>query len=74
MAFLIGEKMKTYTTKSVDMWDSIAKEQMGNEKYMSLLVTANENYSGTIIFSAGVILNIPDIKEEIPQYVPPWRQ
>ena len=74
MAFLIGEKMKTYTTKSGDMWDSIAKEQMGNEKYMSLLVTANENYSGTIIFSAGVIINIPDIKEEIPQYVPPWRK
>ena len=66
--------MKTYTTKSGDMWDSIAKEQMGNEKYMSLLVTANENYSGTIIFSAGVIINIPDIKEEIPQYVPPWRK
>ena len=56
------------------MWDSIAKEQMGNEKYMSLLVAANENYSETIIFSAGVILNIPDIKEEISQYVPPWRQ
>ena len=66
--------MKTYTTKSGDMWDNIAKEQMGNEKYMSLLVAANENYSETIIFSAGVILNIPDIKEEILQYVPPWRQ
>ena len=66
--------MKTYKTKSGDMWDSIAKEQMGSEKYMSLLVAANENYSKTIIFSAGIILNIPDIKEEIPQYVPPWRQ
>ena len=66
--------MKTYTTKSGDMWDSIAKEQMGNEKYMSLLVSANENYSETIIFNAGVILNIPDIEEEIPQYIPPWRK
>lgn len=66
--------MKTYTTKSGDMWDSIAKEQMGSEKYMSLLVSANENYSETIIFSAGVILNIPDIEEEIPQYIPPWRK
>ena len=56
------------------MWDSIAKEQMGSEKYMSLLVSANENYSETIIFSAGVILNIPDIEKEIPQYIPPWRK
>ena len=56
------------------MWDSNAKEQMGSEKYMRLLVSANENYSETIIFSAGVILNIPDIEEEIPQYIPPWRK
>ena len=66
--------METYKTKSGDMWDSIAKEQMGSEKYMSLLVSANENYSETIIFNAGVILNIPDIEEEIPQYIPPWRK
>ena len=37
--------METYKTKSGDMWDSIAKEQMGSEKYMSLLVKTNENYS-----------------------------
>lgn len=66
--------METYKTKSGDMWDSIAKEQMGDEKYMSILMAANELYSETIIFSAGVILNIPDIEEEIPQYIPPWRQ
>lgn len=66
--------MKTYKTKSGDMWDSIAKEQMGSEKYMSILVAANELYIGTIVFSAGAVLNIPDIEEEIPQYIPPWRQ
>lgn len=66
--------MSTYTTKSGDMWDSIAKAQLGSEKYMSMLIEANEQYSDVVVFSANILLTIPEITTPIPAYLPPWRR
>lgn len=66
--------MNTYTTKSGDMWDNIAKTQLGSEKYMTALINANEKYSDVVIFGANITLNIPQISTPIPEYLPPWRR
>lgn len=64
----------TYVTKSGDMWDSIAKSELGSEKYMDKLIQANEQYSNIVVFSAGIKLDIPAIAKPLPTYIPPWRQ
>ena len=51
--------MTIYKTVLGDTWDIIAKKQMGGERYASKLISANQNYVSTIIFSAGISLNIP---------------
>ena len=66
--------MSMYTTKSGDMWDSISKAQLGSEKYMSMLIEANEQYSDVVVFSANILLTIPEITTPIPEYLPPWRR
>lgn len=66
--------MKQYLTKSGDMWDMIAKSQLGGERYTSLLMEANPHCIGTTIFRAGVVLNVPDITTPIPAILPPWKR
>ncbi|MDY3739389.1 MAG: phage tail protein [Selenomonadaceae bacterium] len=66
--------MTIYKTVLGDTWDIIAKKQMGGERYASKLISANQNYVSTIIFSAGISLNIPDIDPEIPSILPPWKR
>lgn len=65
---------KTYTTVSGDEWDMIAKRELGGERYAGALMAANPAYINTAIFSAGVRLVIPDIKEAIPATLPPWKR
>ncbi len=69
--------MTTYTTKQGDMWDSIAKSQLGSEKYIKELMEANKSYLSTLIFSAGVVLIIPGIDNASntdSSSLPPWRR
>lgn len=66
--------MKTYVTVQGDMWDSIAFQQMGNEKYVTDLLSANPEHLQTFIFPAGVTLQIPDVSEDEPSSLPPWRR
>lgn len=66
--------MKQYLTKSGDMWDIIAKSQLGGERYTSLLMEANPHCIGTTIFPAGVVLNIPNITTPVPAVLPPWKR
>lgn len=65
-----------YKTKSGDAWDSIAKNELGNEKYAEELFYANFNKinSETIVFSEGVELIIPEIVVENTFETPPWRR
>lgn len=66
--------MKTYTTKSGDMWDSIAHEQMGSTAYTDLLMRENPEHRNIYIFPSGIKLNIPDGKVEVNSLLPPWKR
>jgi len=64
-----------YTTIQGDMWDSISKNIYGNEKYVKELMEANKGYLSTLVFSAGIVLNVPEIiTEDETNNLPPWRQ
>jgi phage tail protein X len=65
---------KTYTTVSGDIWDKIAYSQLGGERYTSVLMEANPAYIDTVIFSAGVVLTLPEITTPIPKTLPPWKR
>jgi hypothetical protein len=62
-----------YTTKSGDTWDGIAKEVYGSEYLADELMKANREQIGTFIFSAGVVLATPALKEERDGLLPPWK-
>ncbi|MFT5872819.1 MAG: hypothetical protein ACI8WT_001756, partial [Clostridium sp.] len=55
------------------MWDSISKKLYGTEKHIRELMEANTSYLSTLIFSDGIVLNVPAIatEEEIIN-LPPW--
>lgn len=66
--------LKYYTTIQGDMWDAIAKKQLGSEMYMDVLIAANPKHASTVIFSAGIVLEIPDIALETSVNLPPWKR
>lgn len=66
--------MKTYTTKSGDMWDSIAHEQMGSTGYTDLLMRENLEHIYTYIFPAGIELSIPEVEVKVNSLLPPWKR
>ena len=65
-----------YTTKSGDMWDQISHDVYGTSAYISKLIYANPDYADTLIFPAGVQLEIPSLKasDVDASFVPPWRR
>jgi len=65
----------TYTTTQGDAWDSIAFRLWGDERLMIELIRANREHAGVVIFSAGVVLIVPDLPEVKPAAsLPPWRK
>lgn len=66
--------MRTYTTVQGDTFDSIAYDMYGDERYMRLLAEANWPRLDTLVFSAGVVLNVPDIPDVVPENAPFWRK
>ncbi len=69
--------MKTITTVQGDTWDIIAKREYGNELLMDVLIKANIQHRKTVIFSAGVVLNVPELDEtELTKVsnLPIWKQ
>ncbi len=66
--------MSTYTTKSGDMWDRIAYEQLGSTSYMAHLINANLPYKDIYIFPAGIVLNLPEVEQKINALLPPWKR
>lgn len=65
--------MKTYTTVLGDTFDKIALETLGDEYLFPLLLKENPQHRNTVIFSAGVILRIPNISElSVQENVPDW--
>ena len=65
---------KTYTTSQGDTWDRIALDQMGSEKYMSLIIEANSKYNQVVVFPAGITLVIPAVPAISAVTLPPWKR
>lgn len=70
--------MNTYTTILGDTWDLISLKVYGNTKYTDMLTAANQNEEllSTVIFSAGTIINVPEIstdQRQAGESLPPWR-
>lgn len=66
---------KTYTTQSGDVWDAIAYKALGSCDYTERLIDCNRQHIKTAIFSAGVVLALPDIERgEEARNLPPWRK
>lgn len=65
--------MGTYTTKSGDTWDGIAKEVYGDEYRADVLMEANRQHIETFVFSAGVELFTPELEEEADGTQPVWK-
>ena len=63
----------TYTTSQGNMWDSISYACYGTEKHMHLLLDANQEHRDTVVFSAGVVLSVPDAPEAASEVLPPWK-
>jgi hypothetical protein len=53
--------LRTYTTVLGDTFDKIALEQLGSEYLFPLLLKDNPQHRMTLVFSAGVLLNIPEV-------------
>lgn len=65
---------KTYTTTSGDMWDTVAYKVLGNEAYTDKLIQCNLQHRHTVIFPAGIVLDIPDVEAEFAADLPPWKR
>ena len=66
--------MKQYVTKSKDTWDIIAKNLYGDEFYSNQLIDANFTHARTVFFTAGLMLNVPEIiRSASATNLPPWR-
>lgn len=67
--------MRSYRTVQGDTWDMIAAkvyEGLGGEAFTSELIDANPRYVETVIFSAGEVLNVPEVKVPSSRLLPPW--
>ena len=69
--------MKIYTTEQGDTWDLIALRMypnIGGEKLMDVLLDYNPEYIHTVIFSANVKLNIPEVNVPVVSKLPAWKR
>lgn len=64
--------MANYVTVQGDTWDRIALKTLGSEYLFPLLLEANKQYRNIVIFSGGIILNIPDIDTSEVTERPAW--
>ncbi len=63
-----------YSTIQGDTWDGISFKIYGSERFMTLLMGTNPAQTGTVIFSAGEQLTVPDRPAEAADTLPPWKQ
>ncbi len=69
-----GFRLSSYTSIQGDMWDLIAKKVYGDERYMSILLSANPSISEYSVLPAGLNIVCPSISAETVTIVPPWRK
>lgn len=65
---------RKYITIQGDTWDLIAYKLYGDEKHMKCLIEANWSYINIMQFSAGTVLNVPDLPKDIDENAPFWRK
>jgi len=65
-----------YTTIQGDTWDIISKRVTGSEMYAADFITLNYHHQNTVIFGAGVVLQVPVITRQQQNEInlPPWRR
>lgn len=67
--------MGTYNTVLGDTWDIISLKVYGKETYVGQLMEANKQHIETVIFSAGTVINVPNIKfVQDDSTLPPWKR
>lgn len=66
--------MDKYVTVQGDTFDVIALQFYGDELRAGELIAANPQHAGTVMFAAGVALQIPQLAEVAPSTLPPWRR
>ena len=66
--------MATYTTKSGDMWDSIAFRQLGITSFTDRLIDANLEHRDIYLFPSGIVLVLPEIERPVNSLLPPWKR
>lgn len=64
----------TYITIQGDTFDGISFRLFGEERFSVNLMRANPEHLGTAIFSAGVVLTVPEIPAEQSDELPPWKR
>lgn len=64
----------SYTTIQGDMWDFISYKIYGKCKYADILMAANPEYITVYKFSAGAVLDCPEIETVTKPAQPPWKQ
>jgi phage tail protein X len=67
--------MRKHITVEGASFDALALHYYGDEQLASKIIQANPDHCDTLIFEAGIALNIPD-KSEVapPETLPPWRR
>ena len=65
--------MQTYTTTQGQTWDQISKAVYGSELHIGELMESNPKLLDIFVFSAGTVLNVPEIKKDTTTQ-PPWRR
>ncbi len=64
-----------YITIEGDTFDSLALAFYNNERLASVIMQANPDHCGTLIFEAGIRLAIPEAAAvAAPETLPPWRR
>lgn len=64
-----------YVTVQGDMYDLIAFRLWRDETLMNRLIELNPEHQDTVVFSAGIELNVPVLTPPIRKGpVPPWQQ
>ncbi|MEK5477577.1 tail protein X [Paenibacillus sp. FSL R5-0407] len=66
--------MTTYITIQGDTFDGISFRLFGDDRYSVNIMAANPEHLGTAIFSAGVVLTIPEIPAQQAEELPPWKR
>ncbi len=63
-----------YKTSQGEMWDYIAYKVYGNEKYMNMLLEANQQYRNYVRLPGGLSLVCPEITNTSSDstFLPPW--